>query len=48
MIPHEYMILFSGINGENFPELKKHKISRAERVKFSYNWPRHVGRIANI
>ena len=24
MIPHEYIILFSGINGENFPELKKH------------------------
>ena len=24
MIPHEYMKLFSGINGENFPELKKH------------------------
>ena len=46
MIPHEYMKLFSGINGENFPELKKHKIIRAERLKFSYNWPRHVGKNA--
>ena len=46
MIPHEYIKLFSGINGENFPELKKHKITRAERFKFSYNWPRHVGKNA--
>ena len=46
MIPNEYIKLFSGINGENFLELKKHKITRAERLKFSYNWPRHVGKNA--
>ena len=46
MIPHEYIKLFSGRNGENFPELKKHKITRAERLKFNYNWPRHVGKNA--
>jgi len=47
MIPHEYIKLFSGINSENFPELKKHKITMAERLKYRYNWPRHVGKNAS-
>ena len=45
-IPYEYFKLFSGINSENHPELKKHKISRVERLNFNYNWPRHVGKNA--
>tara|TARA_B100000900_G_scaffold415518_1_gene445733 strand:- start:8006 stop:9193 length:1188 start_codon:yes stop_codon:yes gene_type:complete len=45
-IPYEYFKLFSGINSENHPELKKHKISRAERLNFNYHWPRHVGKNA--
>tara|TARA_B100001173_G_scaffold310912_1_gene326703 strand:- start:4700 stop:5887 length:1188 start_codon:yes stop_codon:yes gene_type:complete len=38
--------LFAGINGENYPELKKHKVTKVERLKHSYHWPRHVGKNA--
>lgn len=38
--------LFGGTNGEKYPELKKHKIVKAERVKYEYHWPRHVGKNA--
>ena len=44
-IPYEYFKLFQ-VNSENHPELKKHKISRVERLNFNYNWPRHVGKNA--
>ena len=46
IIPPNYIKLFSGINGEDYPELKKHRIIRVERVKHSYHWPRHVGKNA--
>ena len=46
IIPPNYIKLFSGINGEDYPELKKHRITRVERVKHSYHWPRHVGKNA--
>lgn len=36
--------LFGGIVGEKYPELKKHKIVKAERVMYDYHWPRHVGK----
>jgi L-alanine-DL-glutamate epimerase-like enolase superfamily enzyme len=36
--------LFGGINGEQYPELKKHKITKVERIKYDYHWPRHVGK----
>ena len=34
------------MNGEDYPELKKYRIIRVERVKLSYHWPRHVGKNA--
>jgi D-galactarolactone cycloisomerase len=34
--------VFAGINGEKYPELKKHKITKVERVQYEYHWPRHV------
>jgi len=36
--------LFGGLNGELYPELKKHKIVKSELVKYEYHWPRHVGK----
>ncbi len=41
--PHQVL---AGINGERNPQLKKHKITEAEKVDFSYHWPRHVGKNA--
>ena len=38
--------VFAGINGEKHPELKKHKITKVERVRYEYHWPRHVGKNA--
>jgi len=38
--------VFAGINGEKYPELKKHKITKVERIKHNYHWPRHVGKNA--
>lgn len=38
--------LFAGINGEKYSELKKHKITKVERLKHDYHWPRHVGKNA--
>ena len=32
IIPPNYIKLFSGIDGEDYPELKKHRIIRVERV----------------
>lgn len=40
--------LFGGVVGEKYPELKKHKIKKAERVKYEYHWPRHVGKNARL
>ena len=37
---------FDGVNGERYPELKKHKIEKAEVLKYEYHWPRHVGKNA--
>ena len=37
IIPPSYIKLFSGINGEDYPELKKYRIIRVERVKLSYH-----------
>jgi L-alanine-DL-glutamate epimerase-like enolase superfamily enzyme len=37
---------FDGVNGERYPELKKHKIEKAEVLKYKYHWPRHVGKNA--
>ncbi len=36
--------VFAGITGEKHPELKKHKITKIEKVKFEFHWPRHVGK----
>ena len=41
-----YFEWFAGINGENYTELKKHKITKVERIMFNYNWPRFVGKNA--
>jgi len=38
--------IFAGINGEKYPELKRHKITKVERINFEYHWPRHVGKNA--
>ncbi len=38
----------AGINGELYPELKRHKISKAEIVEFKYHWPRVVGKNARL
>jgi D-galactarolactone cycloisomerase len=38
--------VFAGINGEKYPELKKHKITKVERIGYEYHWPRHVGKNA--
>jgi len=38
--------LFAGVNGEKYPELKKHKITKIEKVIYDYHWPRHVGKHA--
>ena len=38
--------ILAGINGELYPELKKHKITKVERVIYEYHWPRHVGKNA--
>ena len=38
--------LFAGVNGEKYPELKKHKITKVERVKYDYHWPRFAGKNA--
>jgi len=38
--------LFAGVNGEKYPELKNHKIKKAELVKYNYHWPRFVGKNA--
>ncbi|MCH9022886.1 MAG: mandelate racemase/muconate lactonizing protein, partial [Planctomycetes bacterium] len=38
--------LFDGVNGEKYPELKKHKIEKAELLEFDFHWPRHVGKNA--
>jgi len=38
--------LFGGVNGEKYPELKKHKITKVERLKHDYHWPRPVGKNA--
>ncbi len=40
--------IFAEMNGEKYPELKKHKITKVERVKYEYHWPRHVGKNARI
>jgi len=40
--------LFGGVNGEKYPELKKHKIVNAEQVKYEYQWPRLVGKNARL
>lgn len=40
--------VFAGINGESYPELKKHKITKVERIKYEYHWPRHVGKNARL
>ena len=44
--PYPFIKNFVGINGENYTELKKHKITMVERIKFEYNWPRYVGKNA--
>ena len=44
--PYPFIKNFVGINGENYAELKKHKITKVERLEFDYNWPRHVGKNA--
>ena len=36
--------LFGVVTGEKYPELKKHKIARAELVAYNFHWPRHVGK----
>ncbi len=38
--------LFADVNAEKNPELKKHRIEKAELVRYSYRWPRHVGKNA--
>ncbi len=38
--------IFAGINGEKYPELKRHKITKVERINYEYHWPRHVGKNA--
>jgi D-galactarolactone cycloisomerase len=40
--------LIGGINGEKYPELKKHKITKVEKIQYDYHWPRHVGKNARI
>ena len=40
--------ILAGINGEKHPELKKHKITKVERVKYEFHWPRHVGKNARL
>jgi len=37
---------FSEVVGEMYPELNKHKITKVERIKYEYHWPRHVGKNA--
>ncbi len=39
---------FAGLNGELYPELKKHKITKVERLKHDYHWPRPVGKNARL
>lgn len=39
---------FAGLNGELYPELKKHKITKVERLKHDYHWPRSVGKNARL
>ena len=36
--------LFGVVTGEKYPELKKHKIAKAELVAFDFHWPRPVGK----
>ncbi len=36
----------AGINVDKYPDLKKHKITKVERVEYEYHWPRHVGKNA--
>ncbi len=38
--------LFAGVTGELYPELRKHKIIKIEKIKYDYHWPRHVGKNA--
>jgi len=40
--------IFAGINGEKHPELKMHKITKVERIKYYFHWPRHVGKNARL
>jgi L-alanine-DL-glutamate epimerase-like enolase superfamily enzyme len=40
--------IFAGINGEKYPELKKHKITKVERIKYDFHWPRHVGKNSRL
>jgi L-alanine-DL-glutamate epimerase-like enolase superfamily enzyme len=46
LAPYSFIECFNGINSEKYAELKKHKITKAERLKFNYYWPRHVGKNA--
>jgi L-alanine-DL-glutamate epimerase-like enolase superfamily enzyme len=46
LAPYSYIKCFNGINGEKYAELKKNKITKVERLKFNYNWPRHLGKNA--
>jgi D-galactarolactone cycloisomerase len=44
----DQIIRAAGINGELYPELKKHKISKAELVEIKFHWPRLVGKNARL
>ena len=40
--------VIAGITGEKHHELQKHKITKIEKVKFEFHWPRHVGKNARL
>ena len=46
VVPYSLIRIFNDKNDKDFSELNKHKITKVERLKFNYHWPRHVGKNA--
>ena len=46
VVPYSLIRNFNDQNDKDFFELNKHKITKVERLKFNYHWPRHVGKNA--
>ena len=46
VVPYSLIRNFNDKNDKDFSELNKHKITKVERLKFNYHWPRHVGKNA--